>query len=470
MVSGIWDRSAVELAQLVRERVASASELVDAALERIAQVDDRVGAFLTVAAEDARRAAADADRALHGGRPVGPLHGVPFGVKDLEWTAGIRTTLGLRARDNFVPDEDAIVVARLRAAGAIVVGKTNTPELGLLGETRNVLRAETRNPWDLSRTVGGSSGGSAAAVAAGMVPFATGNDTAGSLSCPAAMCGVVGVKPTHGHVPTWPDPGDSRIFLDSGPIARTMADATLTLEVMAGADPRDPISRWTDPAPRPPTSPRRVAWSPDWGRFAVDAEVRRVAEAAVSTFEELGYRVECEHPGVGDPFEILLPLLAGDVRAVLRASGLEFGDLGPDAREEVELLGEPSVTAYIAALNALWRFRAVVEDFFETRDLMITPATAVAAFPLARPPSVIDGRPATTRWTTFMPFQAPWNLTGQPTASIPCGRTAEGLPVGLQIAAPRRCDELLLTACADFERARPWRIPRLPRTEGIQDD
>ena len=452
------DSTATALAAQVRAGEVSAEEALEAALARIEERDDRIGAFLTVAAESARREAAAADRAVRDGAELGPLHGVPVAIKDLEWTAGIRTTYGSRAFEAFVPREDAIGVARLRAAGAIVIGKTNTPEFGLIGETRNLLGPETRNPWDLERTVGGSSGGSAAAVAAGMVPIATGNDTAGSITCPSAMCGLVGVKPTHGRVPNWPEPRDSRLFLDSGPIARTVADAALMLDVMSGPDPRDPVSRLSGPVPERRSEPR-VAWSPDWGWLAVDDEVRTAAEAAASAFEELGYRVEPDRPDVGDAMEILLPLIAGDAIALLDGLGADRDALSPEARDELELLGEPDVATFIQALNRLWHYRDAVDRFFERYDLMITPSTAVPAFPLGRPPSSIGGRPVTPRWITFMPFQAPWNLTGQPTASVPCGRSADGLPIGLQITAPRHGDELLLAACAAFEQARPWPHP-----------
>lgn len=448
--------SALELAGLIRAGELSAAEAVGGALERIAARDGALGAFVTVAADGARAQAEAADRALLEGGTVGPLHGVPLAIKDLEWTAGIRTTYGSRAFADFVPEQDAILVARLRAAGAIVVGKTNTPEFGLLGETRNLLQDETRNPWDPARTTGGSSGGSAAAVAAGMVPLATGNDTAGSISCPSAMCGIFGIKPTHGRVPNFPDPGDSRIFLDGGPMTRSVADAALALGIMSGPDHRDPISRLRAPAPAPGAE-RRIAWSPDWGSLAVDPAVRRIAEDAVLAFEELGYHVEERLPDAPYPMEeVMLPLIAGDARALLEGLGLGMDALSPDAAREMELLGEPTVGEFVRALNGLARFRHALAAFFETAELMITPSTAVPPFPLGDPPSCIDGRDVAARWTTFMPFQTPWNLTGQPTASIPCGRTADGLPVGLQITAARWADERLLDACAAFEALRPW--------------
>jgi aspartyl-tRNA(Asn)/glutamyl-tRNA(Gln) amidotransferase subunit A len=448
--------SAGTTARLIASRKVSAVEVLDWTLERIARLDPGLRAFLTICDRSARAGAVAADRAVAQERQLGPLHGVPFGVKDLEWTAGIRTTYGSPAFRDFVPDEDSIVVERLRAAGGIVVGKTNTSEFGLLGETRNPLIGETCNPWDPGRTVGGSSGGSAAAVATGMITIATGSDSGGSIPCPAAMCGVFGMKPTSGLVPTWPDPGDSRILLDSGPIARTVTDARLMLELLSGPDPRDPISCATAAMSEVSSSPLRIAWSPDLDRLAVDAEIVSAAAAAASVFEQLGHHVEAGCPDVGDPFEIMLPLVAADTLVFLERSEFERSSLSSDAAAELELLGTPSITEYVRALNALTRFRQRVDAFFEGFDVMLTPATAVAAFPLGVAPSRIGGQSVDPRWTTFMPFQAPWNLAGQPTASLPCGQTRDGLPIGLQVTGPRGSDRTLLRLCAEFEQAAPW--------------
>jgi aspartyl-tRNA(Asn)/glutamyl-tRNA(Gln) amidotransferase subunit A len=454
--------SAETTARLIADREVSAVEVMDWTLERIARLEREPGlkAFVTVAADSARAAAADADRAVAEGRELHPLHGVPVGIKDLEWTAGIRTTYGSPAFRDFIPAEDSIVVERLRGAGAIVVGKTNTSEFGLLGETRNPLVGETRNPWDPTRTVGGSSGGSAAAVAADMIAIAIGSDTGGSITCPAAMCGVFGMKPSRGLVPSWPDPGDSRILLDSGPITRSVSDAETMLDLLAGPDARDPISCLAGvsaAAPSaPPSAPLRIAWSPDWGRIAVDQEVRGATATAVEVFERLGHHVELGAPAVVDPFEILGPIVAADTQVLLEREGLALSDLSADAAAEVELLGTPRLTEYVQALHALTKFRQAIDAFFERFDLMLTPATAVPAFALAEPPAQIEGKSVDPRWTTFMPFQAPWNLAGQPTASLPCGRTSGGLPVGLLVSGPRGSDWTLLRACAEFEQAAPW--------------
>ena len=256
----------VETARLIAAGERSATEVTEAALRRIERLEPRLHAFITIAGDHALAEAEEADRRAAAGEPLGRLHGVPLAVKDLEATAGIRTTYGSARFGDLVPDHDSLAVERLRDAGAIVVGKTNTPEFGLLGETRSALAGETRNPWDLGRTTGGSSGGSAAAVAAGVVPAALGSDTAGSIPCPASMCGVFGLKPTRGLVPTWPDPGDARLFLDSGPLTTSVADARALLTALAGPDRRDPTSFLPPPDREAPARPLRIAWNPDWGR------------------------------------------------------------------------------------------------------------------------------------------------------------------------------------------------------------
>lgn len=438
----------------------SAVELLDATLDRIDDLDPGLRAFITVCDEQAREAAVAADRARAAGGAVGPLHGVPVAVKDLEETAGVRTTFGAAQFADHVPDRDSVVVERLRDAGMVLVGKTNTPEFGLLGETRSQVVGETLNPWDRTRTAGGSSGGSAVAVAAGMLPIATGSDTAGSLPCPAAMCGVFGLKPTRGLVPTWPDPGDSRLLLDSGPLARTVADARALLAVLAGPDPRDPTS-YVGADGEVPSRPLRIAWTPGWSRLAVDPEVRDAVGTAASAFAELGHEVEEAHPRVGDPFEILEPIVAADGWALVENARVDLEALSPEARQEIELLGRPTLSEYVAALNELTRFRREIDRFFERFDLVLTPATAVPAFPVGQPPTMIGEMAVEPRWTTFMPFPAPWNLVGSPTASIPCGLTAGGLPIGLLISGPRGCEATLLAAAEGFERVRPWSLSNM---------
>ena len=292
------------LAHRIRQRELSPVEVLDHFLARIETHNPVLNAFLTVPEEIARKAAKRAEKQLRDGTRLGPLHGVPVAIKDMEYTQGVRTTLGSRVYRDFVPEFDAIIVERLKRAGAIVIGKTNTPEFALLGETRNALGPECCNPWDITRTTGGSSGGSAAALAAGLTPLATGSDSGGSITIPAAFCGVYGLKPSHGRIPQWPSMGDWPLFLDSGPLSRDVRDAALMLNVVAGHDPRDPMSLREPPKDYlcgldEPLPPMRVAWAPALAGIVVDSELREAAGSVAATFERLGHHVEEAAPDIG---------------------------------------------------------------------------------------------------------------------------------------------------------------------------
>lgn len=448
-----------EIACGIRDKRFSASEVVSYFLDRIAEHDPLLHAYLTVAADHARAAAAAADEAVHAGRELPPLLGVPISVKDLEHTCGIRTTFGSVAYTDFVPSQDAITVERLRGAGAIVLGKTNTPAFGMYEETKNRLGEDCCNPWALERTAGASSGGSAAAVAAGLTAAATGTDAAGSINGPAAMCGVYGFKPSHGRIPTYPNPGDSLLFLDSGPMTRYVDDAALLLSVLAGHDARDPVSLREPPpgfvgALAERVAGLRVAASLDLGHFRVDPEVREGVERGAKVLDELGAHVTFADPPVSNPFDIYMPLYLSDVRTIHgELFRMRPNDLYPATEEELRLAESLTVDNYVRALNALWGFRAAVDGFFETYHLLITPTAAVTAFPRGRPPELIDGVPVTPDWTAFLPFLIAWNMTGQPAASIPCAFSGEGLPVGLLVVGRRGREDLVLTASAALESA-----------------
>lgn len=436
--------TAVELAALIRNREVSPVEVVQAALDRIDRLDPDLRAFVTVDYEGALAAAREAERS----EPAGPLHGVPVAVKDLSLTRGLRTTFGSLLHRDFVPDQDSVSVERLRAAGAILVGKTNTPEFGYKGVTDNRLGPPTVNPWNRERTAGGSSGGSAAAVAAGLVPLAEGTDGAGSIRIPACFCGVVGLKPTFGRVPRHPVPDLYYTLSHTGPIACTVADAALMLEVLAGPDSRDPWSLDDFPAAR---EPRRVAWSPDLGYAQVEPEVARVAREAVA---RLPYEVEEADPGFPDPEEVEL----GIWRTVYAA---RFGPLPPEVRERMDPLLAAIVDegmampAWELAKQSLERTRLweTLERFFGRYDLLVTPTMPVEAFPASQQrPDTVD-KATLFGWT---PFTYPFNLTGLPAVTVPAGLTRSGLPVGLQIVGRRGADRQVLLAAAAFERAAPW--------------
>lgn len=449
------------------ERRVSSREVVTATLAAIDREAD-LGAFLTLDPEGALAAADAADRRLANGE-TGPLLGVPIGVKDLHETGGLRTTYGsLAFRDN-VPEEDCIVVARLRAAGAVIVGKTNTPAFGLLGETKNRLGPEARNPCDRSLTTGGSSGGSAAAVAAGLLPGATGTDSAGSITAPSSMCGTFGMKPTLGRIPTWPIPDDSMLFLTHGPIAATVADGVALLEVMAGHDARDPLAR-RDALPdlhaelaaadRPsPLAGLRVAWSPTLDWFAVDDDVRAITDAAARAVGGLGAEVDEAAPQLEHPMDLYFPIFGVDTRRSVLPL-LDPGDLLPEITEETARYPVLTAEEHVGLLARLWRFRSGLADFFTRYDVLITPATATAAFPVGQPPSRIGGVDVEPGWMSFMPFSSPWNLGTHPTVSVPAGVTPTGRPVGVMVVAAPGREDLVVRVAAAFERAHPWAVPQ----------
>jgi amidase len=462
--------SGAETARLIRERAISPVEVVDRTLERIAGLNGHLHAFLTVAAERAREDARRAEREVLAGGELGPLHGVPFAVKDLEQTAGTRTTFGSPLYADHVPTEDAIGVERLRAAGAILVGKTNTPEFGLLGESRNTLGEDARNPWDLRCTTGGSSGGAAAAAAAGLAPLHVGSDGAGSIAAPAAMCGVVGIKPTTGRIPAWPLPATSRLFVSTGPIARSVADAELMLSLMSGVDPRDPISL-REPLPQAGREedggPLRVAWTADLGHFPVDDEVRVACERAARALAAHGWEVDDDRPDIPNPWDAYLPLFEAETWLELGPLVREFpGAFHPEALAEV-LPGEHvSAGDYIRALNALTAIDRAIDDFLRVHDVLAMPATATSAFPVGEQPTTIGGRTVAPSWMTFMPFPVAWNMGGNPTVTVPAGFTPAGLPVGIMFVARRGREDLALRAGRAIERIQPWadRQPVLPDT------
>ena len=451
-----------ELIHLIHTRQLSPREVVEAFLERIARLNPDLNAYLTVAEEEARRAAAEAEAAAARTDRLPLLSGIPVAVKDLEFTKGLRTTGGSLAYREFVPREDSVVVERLRRAGAIILGKTNTPEFGSYGQTWNRLSDDCRTPWDRSRTSGGSSGGSAAAVAAGLAPFATGTDGAGSIRAPAAFCGVYGFKPSFGRIPMYGGFLGLPLHTCPGPLARSVRDAAVMLSVLCGHDPRDPNSSRQAPPDfvgeiEGPLPSLRVAWSPDLGFAHVDPEVRRLAESAARHFEALGCRLEAASPPVDvDLFEIADPVRNADKYAawghLLKTCP---DDLTPYVRSVLERGSRVTGEEYSNSLRELERINARMTDFFERYDLLATPTTPVPAYPVRQPPQTINGfevpHYASTTLLTIL-----WNLTGQPAASLPCGLTEQGLPVGLQLIG--RCgDDLgVLQASRAFEKARPW--------------
>jgi len=451
--------TAVQAASAIRAGTLSSADLIDAVLHRIERCNPRLNAYCTVAAESARAAAAEADAAVARGDVLGPLHGVPVSIKDLIPTAGIRTTFGSARYRDFIPTVDAPVVERLRAAGAVVLGKTNTPEFGHKAVTDNRVFGPTRNPWDLSRTAGGSSGGAAAAVAAGLAPLAVGTDSGGSIRAPASCCGVFGMKPTLGRVAAAPVFGGLETTSHIGPITRTVADAALMLRVMAGPDGRDIGSlpddgTLVDPLAGPPATGLRVCWSGDWGYAAVDPEVRDLARRAAARFEECGCRIEDGDPGFASP-EDAFATLGGVTAAARFADDDPLDDLDPSFVPWVRAGRSRRAVEFVRAAHQRRIVGDALRDLFARFDLLLTPTLAAPPPPIGVDQVTrIAGRDASA--LGWLAFTFPLSLAGCPAATVPCGRTADGLPAGLQIVGPRLADALVLRAAAAFEAAAPW--------------
>jgi len=433
--------SATEQAALIRSRKLSPLELVDTLLARIDKLNPRINAFVLINADQARREARAAERAVgKRGAKLGPLHGVPFGVKDLVVTKGVRTTFGTPLYRDNVPAEDAPMVERLKAAGGIMIGKTNTPTFGWIGATHNLVFGPTRNPWQLDRTPGGSSGGASAAVAAGLGALHVGTDGGGSIRIPASCAGIYGFKPSYGRIPLHP-PSAAWSVSHIGPMTRTVADAALALDICAGPDERDPYSLPADDA--------RYARA-----LAGDLKGLRVAYT-----DDLGCRVDEVQPKWPSMMECWEQIFCGGI-ATRMAPHLEQRDLiEPGLLRLIEMTLKNPPTRYVQAWFDRLNWWQHPRAFFEKYDLLLTPTIACAPFKVGLDtPGAIAGRAVS--FYGWIPFTPAFNLTGQPAASVPCGFTKDGLPIGLQIVGRRFADTLVLRASAAFERARPWRQQR----------
>ena len=451
--------SATELAARIRRRDVSCRDVMDAHLDRIERVNPQVNAIVTLLAEQGRERAVAADAALARGEQVGPLHGLPIAHKDLVLTKGVRTTLGSPIFADFVPDQDEIIVERLRAAGAIMIGKTNTPEFGAGSQTYNQVFGATRNPYDLETTCGGSSGGAAVALATGMLPIADGSDLGGSLRNPASFCNVVGLRPAPGRVPTWPHRVGWFPLSVEGPLARTVQDVALLLSVMAGPDPRAPISiaesgeRFRQPLDRA-FAGVHVAWSPTLGGLPVDPRVGAVLDAARPMFADLGCAVDEATPDFQD---------ADEVFRVWRAwyFDLALGELLPEHRdkmkdtviwniEEGAKLSGPQIGRAEKKRTLLYHR---VREFMEQYEFLVLPVSQVPPFDVRQPyVTEIDG----ARMETYLDWMRSCSyvsVTGLPAISVPAGFTPEGLPVGVQIMGRHQDEFGVLQLAYAFEQA-----------------
>ncbi len=459
------DCTATQLLALYRSRQASPVEATQAVLARIAQHNDALRAFVYLAPDEALASARASEARWQRGVPMGALDGVPASIKDLILTKGWPTLRGSHTVDaNQAWDTDAPAAARLREAGAVLLGKTATPEFGCKGETNSPRNGITRNPWDLSKTPGGSSGGTAAAVAAGMGPVSVGTDGAGSVRIPAAFCGNFGLKPSFGRVPAYPlSPFGSVAHL--GPHTMSVQDAALMLNVLSQPDARD----WTSLAPdaRDYTvgladgiRGLRVAWSPTLGYAKnVHPEVAAACAAAVQMLAELGAHVEAVDPGIEDPLDITCGLwFAGSWTLWNGLTSEQHAVADPDFIAQAQLGAAYSMLDVQRLHLRRGALGSQLRQFMQRFDLLVTPAVAVPAFdaqPAGHSPMASQ---AMLGWT---PFSYPFNLSQQPACSIPCGLTKAGLPIGLQIVGPMFGDALVLRAARAFESVMP--IPRPPR-------
>ena len=464
MKNDLCSLSATDLVRSYAQKKLSPVEVTRAVLDRIEKLNPVLNAFCLVDEKQAMEKARQSEKRWGKGTPQGLLDGVPVSIKDLLLTRGWPTLRGSKTIDPKGPwNDDAPVVARLREHGAVLLGKTTTPEFGWKGVTDGPLTGITRNPWNPKMTPGGSSGGGAAAVASGMGPLTVGTDGGGSIRIPCAFTGLFGLKPSFGRVPAWPlSPMGTVAHV--GPMTRTVTDAALMLNVLSLPDTRD----W-HALPHDDRDYRvgledgvkglRIAYSADLGYAKVDPEIARIVKQAVAKFSDLGAHVENKDPG----FEDCGPLFAAHwfpgAATIVRNTNPRKRALMDKGLLETARPGEKVTTAeYMAAMQKRGALGLHMNLFHENYDLLVTPTLPLAAFEAGKEMANIMKE---KRWTDWTPFSYPFNLTQQPAATVPCGLTKKGLPVGLHIVGPRYADALVLRAARAFESTQPIRMPEI---------
>jgi len=454
---------ALEMRKRFMQRKLSPVEVTGVILERIGVLNTKLNAYLTVTVE---RALEDALTAEHCYAPdstsePGILCGIPMSIKDITATKGIRTTRGSLIYEDWVPDEDAVWAERVYAAGGVMLGKTNTPEFGWKGDSGNRLIGPARNPWNLDRTAGGSSGGASAAIAAGLGPLAQGTDGAGSVRIPAGFCGIFGMKPSFGLVPYAP-PSSVAALAHNGPMTRTVRDAALLLNAVAGADGRDPNS--FSPAAGIDflaacdggIAGLRIAWSPDMGFAAVDPEIRDLTARAVHRLSELGCHVEEVTLDLPDPWPVVDTLWISAQAGMHKADFDRVADrLDPGRLPLIERGRALSAVDLYDAYVQRSTYTEAMRRFMENYDLLVTPQLPVTAFRAGDDhPGTVAGH--SVNYLNWTAFTYPFNVTGQPAASLPCGFASDGLPIALQFVGRWRDDATVLRAAAAWEELVPW--------------
>lgn len=456
---------ATEMLARFQDRSLSPVEVTTAILSQIERVDPEVNAYVTVTGDLAMEQAKLAEQSWQAGI-AGDLLGIPISIKDLTATKGIRTTRGSKLYENWVPDNDAVFVERVKNAGSIMLGKTNSPEFGWKGETTNRVSGTTRNPWNLERTSGGSTGGGAAAVAAGMGPLTQGGDGAGSIRIPSSYCGIYGLKPSWALVPTYPASAIPDVA-HLGPMTRTVADSALLMNVVAGEDARDRFS-WSSNldylsfCDTRDLSGWRIAWSRDLGYAAIEPEVADICEQQLQVLKDLGAEVVEAHPAVGDPWEITDHGWASAMAALMRDNLDEVRDLlDPGLLAVVEHGMKIPAARLLQLQNRRSEYYETWRKFMLDYDLFVCPTMPSTAFPagIDFPPEIAGKKMSYLSWTAFT---YPFNLTGLPAATVPCGFAPDGLPVGLQLVGRWHDDGTVIAASAAFEAAAPWASARPP--------
>jgi len=457
------------MVQRIKTQELTSLEITETLIERIERINPIINAYCTTTFDLARDMATKADEAIRKGIKFGIINGVPLSLKDIIYTKGIRTTFGSKIYENYVPEFDELVVKRLRKAGCVILGKTNTPEFAHCGSTHNLIFGKTKNPWKLDRTPGGSSGGAAAAVASGISPLAIGSDRGGSIRIPSCFCGVYGLKTSFGRVPMYPTHGIDGILINTyGPITRSVKDAALILDAMKGSHHADKYSlpdqniNYSEKVNEKPNR-LKIGYSLDLGYAKViDSDVEKNVLNSVQKFEKLGWTVEKAEIKMRKPelpFVIFHTVMyAYDFKSKLN----EWRDkMEPDLVRMIE--GGLNYTG-LDIMKALSRIKQLYEIFyqyFKNYDILITPSTAVTAFELGiMGPTQINGKNVSpTGWT---PFSFIFNLTGHPAASIPCGWSRDGLPIGMQIVANRFEELKILQVSHAFEEIAPWQDKKPP--------
>ena len=459
--------SAIDMRRFIGSKEVAIPELVEFFYQRIQALNPRLNAYLALCPDQAMDQARSAQEAVQRGDSLGPLHGIPVSVKDLEMTKGIPTTLGSTVFNDRTPDLDSIVVERVRQAGAIILGKTNTPEFGLLGVTSNLLGEHCRNPWNITKTSGGSSGGAASALAAGLCPVSIGGDGGGSIRIPSSFCGVFGLKPTQGRVPKYGGAGlpiAANHLSQTGPISRSVSDSALIMQIISGFDARDP-SGFIDEITHDTFSPTstvnglRIGWSSDLGFAAVDSEVLNICQEATTSLKNAGCEIDNADIVLNEPFGPFRTLFSAMAYTAYSQLLENYPDQLTDyAANCIENGASVTGAEYAAALGYVDQIKSIFNSAFEQFDVIVTPTLAVEAFDALGPLETIneiDGREVDPWWGYF-PFTFPINLAGLPAASVPAGFSKNKLPIGLQIIGRPRDEKTVLSISAALEKISPW--------------